>query len=158
MLAKRFLLSVCLSLAIVLVAGCGESDEHDGHGDHDNHGDVSTPGGIDSHDDHGGSHADRLGPAEIAGRQVTVTLFSDLKPGATVHGDIKVTGDPVDAVRGWVGTESGEGSLKSKAGGSGGRYHIDIEAPDNLADDAKLWIELEISGQTHAQGLELPSH
>jgi len=114
--------------------GHGADDDHDDHDDHDG----------EAHDDHGHGATDSLGTVEIAGTTLSASVFGDVKPGAVLHIDIKhVSGPMPAAVRLWIGDESGEGSLKSKAGGSGGEYHGDAEVPASVTPATALWLEIE---------------
>ena len=92
-----------------------------------------------------------LGSAQIGGYSVKVTQESDYKPGGKTKFFIKPTGGQGEptAVRAWVGTESGEGSLKTKAGfdAADNDYDAVVEVPATPPADAKLWVEIESGGK-----------
>ncbi|MCY2956526.1 MAG: hypothetical protein WCR59_04860 [Planctomycetota bacterium] len=51
-------------------------------------------------------------------------------------------------VRGWIGNETGAGSRKVRfLNETASRMHGHPESPDNLASDAKFWIDIEGAGK-----------
>lgn len=76
---------------------------------------------------------------------ITARLSGKIEPGARVNYSLTVD-RPVAALRLWVGTEDGAGSMKTKAhpghGGSAG-LHAHVEVPDPLPKGARLWVEVE---------------
>ena len=52
-------------------------------------------------------------------------------------------GEKPAAVRLWIGNESGDGALKTKADAHDDHYHAHVEAPTTLADDIAMWVEVE---------------
>ncbi len=60
-----------------------------------------------------------------------------------------VTGGMPTAITGWIGTASGEGSVKKAAvfDSGDGDYDIDLVSPTPLPADAKFWFETDTSGK-----------
>ena len=139
MMTKR-ISTLCFALLVGLaLTGCGKGEEKKGE---------SGEAGKD------------IGTADIAGYSVHVMLESDYKPGAKVKYFIKPSGGQGQptAIRAWVGSESGEGSLKSKAAfdSADGDYDAVIEVPAAPPADAKLWVEVEAAGKR--EKASFPSH
>ena len=113
------------------------SESHEGekeHADEDKHGHA------------GEKHA--LGQATVGSYVVNTTQIGDADPGAEAVFEIVVSGgDTSDlAVRLWIGTEDGKGSMKQKAGSEeAGHYHCHVDVPDSLSQGSKLWVEIERS-------------
>lgn len=63
---------------------------------------------------------------------------------------LKGQGEP-DAIRVWIGIESGRGSSKGKAHKHGDTIEVHCDVPDPIPENAKLWIELE-TGKTKTKG------
>ena len=127
------MMTFCAALVLaVFVAGCNKEEGKGG-------GEASEGAGK------------VLGTSQIAGFSVRVTQESEYKPGAKTKYFIKPEGGQGEptAVRAWVGSESGEGSLKAKAGfdAADGDYDAVVEVPATPPADAKLWVELEVGGK-----------
>lgn len=103
------------------------------------------PGSGHKDEDHAGPKSD-LGKKTIAGYDVAVTQQGEIKPGDEVVFVMKVsggTGEP-KAVRAWVGVESGQGSIKTKAEEEKeGEWHAHHTVSKPLPSNAKLWVEVE---------------
>jgi hypothetical protein len=151
------LLLIPMIAGSLLLTGCG-GDGHDDH-DHEEHseGDGHDHAEKDEHD-HGDGEV--LGEIEIAGSVFDVSASGEPGPNVTLHIDIELESGPTPAaIRAWVGNESATGSIKSKAIGSDGDYHIDATCPAELAEDAALWIEVESAdGTKTAASLPLEHH
>ncbi len=164
-----------LTLALAMFSACGDehdNGEHDddhGHsqddgdhhhedgdhdhkdGDHDHDGDHDDGG----HGDHGDRH--ELGSATAGAFKVTVALFGDIAAGKEAVLDIDVEGGKVGALRTWVGSESGTGSMKAKLDGEDGSYHGHLEVPAKLANGSAIWVEVEdIDGKRSATSFTIP--
>jgi hypothetical protein len=65
----------------------------------------------------------------------------------------------VDAVRFWIGAADGTGSVKARAEiedkDEPERFHTHAEAPDPLAADARLHVEIEAGGVAHVASFDL---
>ena len=61
---------------------------------------------------------------------------------ATFQLKLKGPGEP-DAIRVWIGIESGRGSAKGKAHKHGDTIEVHCDVPEIIPAGAKLWIELE---------------
>jgi hypothetical protein len=132
---------LCVAMLVGLaLTGCGKGDEKSG--------------------ETGEKSSVVLGEAPIAGYTVKVTQDSDYKPGGKTKYMMKPSGGKGEptAVRAWVGVESGEGSLKAKAGydAADGDYDAVVEVPATPSADAKLWVEVEAGGKR--EKASFPSH
>ena len=95
-------------------------------------------------DEHKGEKAD-LGKLKIGGHTVQVTQVGDVKPGEEAVFVIVLVdgaGKP-KAIRGWVGVESGERSIKSRAEEEGKEHHLHHEVSKPIPPKSKLWLEVE---------------
>lgn len=126
------------SAAAVRHDAAPDSEKHD-HKDDDKH--EHKEG-----DDHKGAKHD-LGQKAIGAFTVNVAQFGEIKAGEEAVFVVALVGsaDKPKAVRGWVGVESGERSIKSKAEDEGKEYHLHHPVSKALPEKAKLWIELETS-------------
>ena len=88
-----------------------------------------------------------LGKQQIGGHTVQVTQVGDVKPGTEAIFVLTVSGGAgkPKAIRGWVGVESGERSIKSKAEDEEKEYHLHHQVSKPLPANSKLWIEVETS-------------
>lgn len=104
-----------------------------------------APAKADDGHDHGHGPATALGEQTAGGLTVKATREGELKPGGDAAFDISVGGPtkPV-AVRIWVGTQDGKGSVKSKADAEKDGWHAHAEVPDPLPTGSKLWVEVEL--------------
>lgn len=153
MIATPRKLSLSLLSSLLLVCGgCTgeETGEKAGGGQANNAGKPEGSGGEPMHDDdHGDAHP--LGKLTAHGVTFDVTQFGHIEAGE--EGAIELTfangDDRISTVRGWVGVESGEGSMKSMwqlEGDAGIHGHVDV--PDPIPEGSKIWIELEKAGKT----------
>jgi hypothetical protein len=133
-----------------------EAGDHEGHDHADNEhghddrahdeGDEDMHGESDDHD-HAGGDGHSLGTLTIDDTTVDVIMMGEAEPGAAVDIEAIHTDGPAPAaVRMWIGVESGLGSLKVKAHMHGDHYHGVVEVPEELSDEATLWIEVESAG------------
>jgi len=128
--------------------GTTKADGHD-HKDGDDH-------------DHGHGHGPRteLGSQSAGGMTIMAAREGDVTPGGEATFDIGVTGGAGKpaAVRVWVGTEDGKGSIKAKAEAEGDGWHAHAEVPKPLPSGSKLWVEVETAkGEKHVTGFDLKS-
>ena len=127
-----------------------DGDGHD-HKDGDGH---------DHADDHGHGPRTELGTQAAAGLTVAAAREGDVTPGGEASFDITVTGGEGKpaAVRVWVGTQDGKGSVKGKAEVAGDGWHAHAEGPKPLPAGSKLWVEIEsVKGEKHVVGFDLKS-
>ena len=98
-------------------------------------------------DDHSKDEAHELGRFTLGGWTVVAVQEGKVEAGKEAHFDVDLSGstDKPAAVRVWIGTQDGKGSMKSKADGDGKEFHAHADAPSPLSADAKLWIEIETS-------------
>mgnify|MGYP001601897758 FL=1 len=165
------LLTAVLALgAFAVLPGCGNAgsgDDHD-HADHDHaehdhdHGDHA---GHD-HDDHDhmmvADHEMRmLGEQTVDGMTVKASRDDvEFTAGGEAPIDVWVDGGDgkgvgVTAVRFWIGTEDGRGSVKAKAAIEGDHWHTHAEIPATLPEGAKLWIEIERGDERSTTSFDL---
>lgn len=108
----------------------------------------------DHHDDnHHKGEKKELGEKAIGAFTVHVIQQGDVKAGEEAVFVLVLSGssEKPKAVRGWVGVESGEKSIKSKAEDEGKEFHLHHPVSKPLPEKSKLWIEIETSsGKTKA--------
>jgi hypothetical protein len=135
MIRSPFLLSLLL-----LAAACSDRPPTDGG--RPTAGQPPTPMGA-----HGEERS--LGTLSIGGRTIEVVQAGKVTPGQEAFFDLHVRDDrPMPAVvRGWIGIETAEGSMKARFGKEGDRgLHAHIEVPKVLPAGSRLWIEVEDGG------------
>ena len=97
----------------------------------------------DHDEEHKGEKKD-LGKQQIGGYTVHATQIGDVKPGEEAIFILTLAGPgKPKAVRGWVGVESGERSIKSKAEDEGKEFHLHHQVSKPLPARSKLWVEIE---------------
>jgi hypothetical protein len=104
-------------------------------------------------EEHAGPKVD-LGTMKIGGFDVQVTRLGELKAGEEAVFIIKPTGGTGEpkAVRAWVGVETGQGSIKTKAEEEKeGEWHAHHAVSKPMPAKSKLWIEVE-AGSTKSKG------
>lgn len=103
-------------------------------------------------DDHEHAKFD-LGAQKISGFDVQVGQVAEAKAGeeAIFIITVKGTGKP-KSIRAWIGIESGQGSIRTKADEEGdGEWHAHHEVSKPMPANSKLWLELETAaGKTKA--------
>jgi hypothetical protein len=145
-----------LVAAAGILPGCGGDDHGHDHADgdheHDHAGDGKPASGDAHAHDHEHDHANLVALGESpAGRHVvTLALDGTVKAGAETGFDVAVKsadGAPrVAAIRVWIGTEDGAGSLRAKAEVEGTGWHAHVEAPDPVPAGSRVWVEIEEDG------------
>lgn len=121
--------------------------EGDGH-DHDK---PAAKKPADSHEghDHGDGHDDgpttQLGEQKAGGFNIKASRDGTITAGKDAAIDAWVTGGTtkVAAVRFWIGTQDGKGSVKAKAELEKDNWHTHAEIPSPLPTGSKLWVEVE---------------
>ena len=109
-------------------------------------------------DGHGSGPAVQLGEQVISGMTIKAARDGDVAAGGDVPVDVWVTSATakVTAVRMWIGTEDGKGSLKAKAALEKDSWHNHVEVPKELSAASKLWVEVETEkGEKTVAGFEL---
>lgn len=152
---------VILSVLAVSLTGCRKNESATKtstgsgtkHNDHDHkHGDDH-----DHDDDHGHGPVTQLGEQSAGDFTVTASCAGDVKAGGDAAFDVTVTGSakPV-AVRMWVGTQDGKGSIKAKGEAETGGWHAHVEFPNPIPADGKFWVEIEdAKGEKSVVGFNL---
>lgn len=101
---------------------------------------------------HSDSKPVSLGTVKIGDYEVEAFQEGKVTAGkeGTFQLKLKGQGEP-DAIRVWIGIESGRGSSKGKAHKHGDTIEVHCDVPDPIPEGAKLWIELE-TGKTKTKG------
>lgn len=139
--------------------GAAKTDDHDhAHADgkdHDHDHDHAKEGdkGHDGEKGHDHEHEEGpmtdLGSASGAGWTILAGRSATVAAGKETVVDLSITGgtDKIRAVRAWIGTQDGAGSVKSKAELEDPRdpdaWHTHAEVPNPLPAGSKLWVEIE---------------
>lgn len=133
----------------------GDGHDHKAAGGHD-HKDGDDH---DHKDGHGHGPKTELGSQSAGGMTITAAREGEVAAGAEATFDIGVTGGAKPAaVRVWVGTQDGKGSIKGKAEAEGDGWHAHAEVPKPLPAGSKLWVEVETAkGEKHVVGFDLKS-
>ena len=146
---KLFAIATFVGL-VVLFTGCKDEDtpQSGGPSPATTSGSATPAGG--PHDaDHkdADDHPNRvpLGEKSVGGMKLVASQDEPIKPGGEGAFDLVITGGgKPKAVRFWVGTESGEGSVKAKAEEeTPENWHVHTEVPDPLPPGSKFWAEVE---------------
>ena len=156
------------SLASLAVLGCDKSPTPavvaptpapavDPNAGHDHAADPHAAGG------HGDGAVIALGTFKLGTFEVTVTRdVGAITAGGEAAIDATLAGQTanVSAVRFWIGTSDGKGSVKAKAEiedpTQPNRWHTHAEVPTPLATNAQVWVEIEVkSGEKLAAAFDL---
>ena len=159
---------VILSLASLAVLGCDKpatpvvvaptpAPAVDPNAGHDHAADPHAAGG------HGDGAVIALGTFKLGTFEVTVTRdVGAITAGGEAAIDATLAGQTanVSAVRFWIGTSDGKGSVKAKAEiedpTQPNRWHTHAEVPTPLATNAQVWVEIEVkSGEKLAAAFDL---
>jgi hypothetical protein len=109
--------------------------------------------------EHAHQHAEAkpIGEVTLGGTVFTVELENKLEAGKEVEIKLTPKGElPKGKVRGWIGIESGKGSMKGHSHAEDGGLCIHAEAPETIAADAKIWLEIEVDGAKTKVSVALP--
>ena len=156
------------SLASLAVLGCDKpptpavvaptpAPAADPHAGHDHAADPHAAGG------HGDGAVIALGTFKLGTFEVTVTRdVGAITAGGEAAIDATLAGQTanVSAVRFWIGTSDGKGSVKAKAEiedpTQPNRWHTHAEVPTPLPTNAQVWVEIEVkSGEKLAAAFDL---
>lgn len=119
------------------------------HGDGHDYDTLAARRDADSHGghDHGHDHGPttELGEQKAGGFNIKASRDGTVTPGKDVAIDVWVTGGTakVAAVRSWIGTRDGKGSVRAKAELEKDNWQTHAEIPSPLPTGSKLWIEIE---------------
>jgi hypothetical protein len=129
----------------LLFAACGGEAHPAGthvHADGTVHKDVpQNPG--DVHAD-GPEHP--LGEITLGATKAQVVLLGDVEAGKEAHVDVRFAAGTKrpETLRGWIGVESAQGSMKARFANEGDTaMHGHVEAPKPMLEGSKLWFEVE---------------
>lgn len=151
--ASTFVLAACGDRSSKPATSSADHGHEHADGSHD-HGTEPKPA---DGDDHGHGPVIELGSVEQGGYTVKASRDGDLKVGGEAPIDVWITGgEPVSAVRFWIGTQDAAGSLKAKAAIERDNWHTHAEVPDPMPVGSKLWVEIESAkGTTVLVGFDL---
>ena len=151
--ASTFVLAACGDRSSKPATSSADHGHEHADGSHD-HGTKPKPA---EGDDHGHGPVIELGSVEQGGYTVKASRDGDLKVGGEAPIDVWITGgEPVSAVRFWIGTQDAAGSLKAKAAIERDNWHTHAEVPDPMPVGSKLWVEIESAkGTTVLVGFDL---
>ena len=81
--------------------------------------------------------------------ELSIMQHGEISAGGKAHLDIALSGPAKapKALRLWVGNKSAKGSMKARAGKghSPGEYHVEVEVPEKMPENSKLWVEIQDS-------------
>jgi hypothetical protein len=108
---------------------------------------------------HAAGAGHKLGEITLGGTTFTVELEGHVHAGEECEVKLTPKGAiPAGVLRGWIGDESGKGSVKGKAHKEDGALCVHAEAPKPIPADAKIWLELDVDGNKSKASLALPKH
>ena len=109
------------------------------------------------HDEHKGEKKE-LGEKKVGEYKIKATQVGDVKPGEEAVFVLVLSGkEKPKAVRGWVGVESGKGSIKSKAEDEDKEFHLHHEVSKPMPKNSQLWIEVESGSKKDKVAFDLKS-
>lgn len=110
----------------------------------------------DKHEEDHGPLTD-LGTKKVGAHDVQVSLAGEVKPGEEAVFVIKPKGTAEPkAVRAWVGVESGQGSIKTKAEEEKeGEWHAHHKVSKPMPANSKVWVELETAAGKQRASFDL---
>ena len=134
------LLGAAVGVAVV-AAGCKEETKtSDGSQQTSSGGGTPKPPGSAE----GAHNRIPIGETTVGGLKLVASMDAPVKAGGEGAFDLVITGGKPRAVRFWVGTESGEGSVKAKADEeTTDNWHTHVEVPSPLPAGSKFWAEVE---------------
>jgi hypothetical protein len=131
-------------LASLLFAACGGDPGTHTHADGTVHKNGEPEKPAVGHEDHGPEHP--LGEVTLGGLKVQIVLLGDVKPGEEADFDVRFPAGSKrpETLRGWIGAESGQGSMKTRFQNEGDTtMHGHIVVPKPLAEGSLAWFEVE---------------
>ncbi|MEX2673350.1 MAG: hypothetical protein WD294_14705 [Phycisphaeraceae bacterium] len=140
----------CTDSAAPTQAPVAEHDESDhGHGDEQANGHEA--------DGHHAGPKHPLGPVSVGPYTVTAKQIGEIEAGEPQTFEIMLD-DPTtepEALRAWVGNEQAVGSVKVRTVFRDGFYDADLQVPQPMPENSKLWVEIETDTERHVGSLEL---
>lgn len=109
---------------------------------------VHADGTMHDHaEDQGHGETTPLGEQVAGAFTVRASRDGEIVPGKDAPIDVWVSGGPkVAAVRFWIGTPDGRGSVKARAALEKDNWHTHAEIPSPLPEGSRLWVEVEAAG------------
>jgi hypothetical protein len=102
---------------------------------------------------------DKMYGGKIGNYEVSIKQHGEISAGGEAHLDIVLSGSKKapKALRLWVGVKSAKGSMKARAGKghSPGEYHVEVEVPEKIPENSKLWVEIHDSAGRKKGGFDL---
>ena len=158
--SKTMKAALAAVVTVVMMSGSGAfaqakteavvTDPHAGHA-------HAAPSAAATGGDLHGEEKD-LGTTTIAGLKMTVSQMGDVKAAGRAVFEVTPAAGQAEAkaVRVWVGSESGAGSVKAKAAKAGEAYDAHVEVPKALTPETRLWVEVEpATGKKEKVGFSL---
>ena len=102
--------------------------------------------------------AEELGNVDVAGGStLSISIVGTKQPNALLQINIHHVSGPIpDTIRVWIGSRSGEGSVKNKAHGHDDHWHAEATFPDVVTSRTSLWIEVpDADGKRVATGMPI---
>jgi len=82
----------------------------------------------------------------VGDTRLSISASGTAEPNAEIHMQINlVSGTKPEVIRLWFGPKSGEGTMKSKAGGHDDHWHGSIVCPGTITSQDSLWVEVQYS-------------
>jgi hypothetical protein len=109
---------------------------------------------------HGKDEKHKLGRKAVGDYLVSVIVIGEVEAGGQVNFDIKLVDAKSDpkALRMWIGDADAKGSEKAAGKKGTVTYAGQVNVPQPLPADAKLWVELETDRGTKVGSFELEKH
>ncbi|MBG83569.1 MAG: hypothetical protein CMJ40_03360 [Phycisphaerae bacterium] len=76
--------------------------------------------------------------------KLSLSASGTAEPNAEIHMTINhISGPRPDVIRTWFGPRSGEGTMKTKAGGHDDHWHAHVVCPGTITSQDSLWVEIQ---------------
>ena len=148
-------LKLCIGLFSALVfAGC----HHDDPQAHPAGAGQDHPAGHAGEEGHAHGGETALGEVKVGTYAIKVTAGA-IEPGKEAEVDLTFADGVAlpGTARGWIGIESGVGSMKVKFGKESATVlHAHVEVPKPLPAGSMLWVEIEAASGTSKGSIALP--
>jgi hypothetical protein len=153
-MSRSIITTATLTALLALGVPLSAADDHAGH-DHAGHSHAGEGG-------HAHGKTEAVGTVDISVYKIAVAAAGAVAAGKEWHVELRLNPDQPapKAIRVWIGTENGRGSVKAKAEAekdAKGEYAAHVEVPNPIPADSKLWISIEPeNGQAAKGAVELP--
>jgi hypothetical protein len=144
--------SIIVLASVLVLTACNERPGSTGAGSGSKPDAAKTD--HDHEHDHEAGSATALGSVTLGDVVVAVSREEAIAAGEEAHIDVDITSGAasLSALRIWIGTEDGAGSVKTNVEleGTGGHAHVDTPKP--LPAGARVWLEAELKGGARKAG------